>query len=142
MVLFYSILRFLIYFILFYSFLFYSILYYNNKVRWIKINLLPPGFELATSGARRPHSFFHVYLPDLICTVYLYLFSSSYFCGLNILRLFVGKIQFIFCGLNIFRLFVGNIQFIFFGMNVSQSIWQYILNPANRRKKLSIDLKI
>ena len=36
-----------------------------------------------------------LYLPDFICTVNLYLFSSAYFCGLKMFRLFVGNIQLI-----------------------------------------------
>ena len=134
-ILFYSILFYyiILYSFLFYSFLFFSILFYSIILYYILcyITIINLGEKKLTcfhqDSNLRPHApgdpwFFYVYLPDLICTVYLYLFSSSYFCGLNILRLFVGKIQFIFCGLNIFRLFVGNIQFIFFGMNVSQSI--------------------
>ena len=34
--------------------------------------------------------FIYVYLTDLICTVYLCLFSSSFFCAPNIFHLFVG----------------------------------------------------
>ena len=33
---------------------------------------------------------FYVYLPDLICTVYLCLFSSPHSCALRVFQLFVG----------------------------------------------------
>ena len=37
--------------------------------------------------------FFNFYIPDLICTVYLYLFSSSYFFALENFHQFAGHIQ-------------------------------------------------
>ena len=46
----------------YYSILFYYILYYNNKVRWRKINLSPPGIKLATSRTRRPLVFLHLFV--------------------------------------------------------------------------------
>ena len=125
--LFYSILFYSILYILFFSILLYSILYYNNKVRWRKINLLPPGLELATSRARRPHGFFsRLFAGFNMYCLFVFIFQfiilwTEYFpsiCGKYRVHIlwteyfpsFVGNIQFIFFGLNISRLFVGNIH--------------------------------
>ena len=55
-------------------------------------------FWLRTGIFRSIDDFFNVYKTDLICTgtVYLYLFSSTYFCALNILRPFFENIM--WCG--------------------------------------------
>ena len=67
--------------------------YYKHCFKWLKFHfcelehshifagiLVPIGW-IIFSGLWR---FFNVYLLDLICTVYLYLFSSAYFCAMKI----------------------------------------------------------
>ena len=83
-------------------------------------------------------AFFYIYLPDLICTVYLYvlyLFSSSYLGALKIFRLFVGN----FC---CSKKWTGNFPSICRKLSLLKNMnWKrntnrrYILNPANRRKR-------